>query len=83
MDDSTPNFWNYQTNYIKTSYNNIVDLFRIIFKLELEDNTSEVFAKFQLVSIVRFREFRAEMRMDFLVEMRGFLKNHSLEFHKI
>lgn len=52
VDDFTPNYWNYQTNYIKTSCKTFVDLFCIIFKLELDQDISEVCAKFQRVSIV-------------------------------
>ena len=46
MDDVTPNYWNYQTNYIKTSYKKIVDLFCIIFTLRLDQDISKVCAKF-------------------------------------
>ena len=38
MADFTPNYWNYQTNNIKTSYKKFVDLFCIIFKLELDQD---------------------------------------------
>ena len=54
VDDFTPNYWNYQTNYIKTSCKTFVNLFCIIFKPELDQDISEVCAKFQRVSIVQF-----------------------------
>ena len=49
-----------QIYYIKTSYKKLVDLCWIIFKVELDQDISEVYAKFQGVSVVRFREFRTE-----------------------
>ena len=60
VDDFTPNYWNYQTHYIRTSYKKIVDLFCTISKLELDQDIWEVYAKFQHVSIIRFGEFRTE-----------------------
>ena len=63
MDDFRPYYWNYQTNYMKTSYKKFVDLFCIIFKLELDQDISEVCAKFQRFSIIRFGEFWTESQV--------------------
>ena len=50
------------------SYKKIVDLFCIIFKLELYQDLSEVCAKFQRVSIVRFKEFQTESQVPMLTK---------------
>ena len=63
MDDFTPDYWNYKKNNIKTIYKKFVDLFCIFFMLELDQDISEVCAKFQRVSIVRLGEFRTESQV--------------------
>ena len=49
-----PNYLNYQTTYIITSYKQFIDLFSIILKLDLDQDISEVCAKFQRVPIIAY-----------------------------
>ena len=67
VDDFMLNYLNYQTNDI-TSYKKIVDLFCIIFKLEVEQDIIEVCAKFHRVSIVQFGEFGTQSQLPSLTK---------------
>ena len=49
-------------------YKKFVDLFCIIFTLDLDQDISEVCAKFQRVSIIWFGEFLTESRVPFLTK---------------
>ena len=63
-----------QIRYLKTSYKKCVDLFCIIFKLELDQDISEVCTKFQRVSIIRFGEFRTESQVPTLTKFSSLCK---------
>ena len=52
----------------------IVNLFCIIFKLELDQDISEVCAKFQRVSTIRFGEFRTESQVPSLTKFSSLCK---------